>query len=587
MVKLLRKDKNAFPISLKNGLQRLAYRLSRTSLPEVMFVATLILVRWYQNSDFQYPSEIFLPLILFSILASAVYYGYKSIFGPGLAAHGAALLLSYGLYSYGHIANYGYVQQILAIIPDGLATPFTKSLIVATLMAVFSGLVGWMAERLSLKYRSLQALQPLKVVLFAVAFLFALQLVRVGNRLAQIDSQVGYRPPAPVLPAPATPVNSQKPDIYYLVFDRYTNVESLKAIYGFDNSPLMDFLKQQGFTNRKEAYSNYPYTMPSIVSTLSMDYLGGLETKFGHTSKWQTGFPYRNILKNPPLLKILKSNGYSYNLLSSWSDYSRIGIKADNRPTQSFRLSVPGKEFYLSDLERDILNKSIFSPWLKKGLTVGSKKIIKYDLDRNPGENFEAQMEALRGLSADGPQSKPQFTFAHILAPHDPYVFDQNGNTPTYDPNRTDNGLDEKQKYLNELVYINKRIMELVAHIRSTSPDSVVVIQSDEGSYPKQFRHELSASNYYDPAKLPVAQMRQKMGILASYYLPGVEKQKLEKLDSSTNTFRLVLNEYLGYDLPMLPACHYASGNKFVIYDFTLITEKLTGRAASPACQQL
>lgn len=583
----LRKNKNTGQFSLKIRLRWLAYRLSRTSLPEITFMAILILVRWHQNSDFQYPSEIFLPLILLAVLASLVYYGYRAVLGTGLAAHGAALLLTYGLYSYGHIASYGYVKGMLNVLPDNLATPFTKSLVLAAVMAVVCGLVGWAAGFLTARFRSLQALQPLKVILFAIAFLFGLQLVRVSDRLLDIRGQLSYQPEVSALAAnSSSPPTASLPDIYYLVFDRYTNAQSLKDIYQYDNSGLLDFLNQQGFVNRPDAYANYPYTMPSLASTLNMDYLTDLEARFGQSGKWQTGFPYRSILQDPALVQTLRAKGYNYNLLSSWSDYTRIRIKADDRPTQSFRLALLGKDFFLSDLERDILNKSIFSPWLKKGLTVGDNRVIKYDLDRHPRENFEAQMTALRDLSAKD-QSRPQFSFAHILAPHDPYVFDRDGQAPPYDPNRTDNGIDETQKYLNEIIYINRRLMELVSHIRSTSPGAVIIIQSDEGSYPKQFRTPLTAASYYDPADLPTPQMRQKMGILVSYFLPGVQPAEVAALDSSVNSFRLVLNKYLGYNLPMLPACHFSTGNKFVIYDFELINQRLTGRPAPEACRNL
>lgn len=581
------KNKNAGITGFAARAENLVHRLSHTSLPEIMLVATLVVVRWYQNSDFQYPSEIILPLILFSVLVSLIFYGYRAIFGNGLASHGAALLLSYGLYSYGHIANFDFSRSVLEIIPDSLSTPFNDSLVLAALMAIFAGVIGWGAAELTAKFKSLKALQPLKVILFAVAFLFVLQLVRAGDRLFQIRDQVSYRPSASALQnIPKISSNNPKPDIYYLVFDRYTNEQSLKAIYDFDNSGLMGFLEQQGFVNRKEAYSNYPYTMSSIASTLRMDYLQDLDELFGDSSKWQTGFPYRSILKNPPLVQVLKNNGYNYNLLSSWSDYTRLGMNANNEPTKSFRLSLAGKAFYLSDLERDILNKSIFSPWLKKGLTINGSKIIKYDLTRHPRENFESQIMALKQLATEE-QTKPQFSFAHILAPHDPYVFERDGSSPSYDPNRNDSGIDEQQKYINEIVYINKRLTELVGHIRSQSPQAVIIIQSDEGSYPKDFRGPLTSSSYYDPANLAVPQMRQKMGILASYYLPGVDKAEVAALDSSVNTFRLVLNKYLGYSLPMLPACHFSTGNKFVIYDFELINEKLTGRPAPPACQHL
>ena len=195
-------------------------------------------------------------------------------------------------------------------------------------------------------------------------------------------------------------------------------------------------------------------------------------------------------------------------------------------------------------------------------------------------------MASLKGISSRGDKSNPQFTFAHILAPHPPYVFDENGNLPTYDVESNDNGVDEAVKYTNELKYINKRLMELVAFVRQSSPEAIIILQPDEGPYPKQFRGPMSQESYYDPAKLPQQEMKQKFSIFASYYLPGVEKSQAEQINSSVNIFRFVLAEYLGYDLKLLPDCHLSSGNKFNIYNYTLVNDKLSGLPQPEDCKQ-
>jgi sulfatase-like protein len=246
---------------------------------------------------------------------------------------------------------------------------------------------------------------------------------------------------------------------------------------------------------------------------------------------------------------------------------------------------VFGAHFYLSDLQRDILHKSVFSPWLKKGISLGKKPIIKYDLDRNPQENFNAQMSSLKSIASRSDKSQPNFTFAHVLAPHPPYVFNQDGSSPGYDNEANDNGVDEKVKYTNELTYVNKRIKDLIGYIRQRSPNAVIFIQADEGPYPKQFRGEIEADHYYDPRNLSLPEMKQKFGIMASYYMPGVETDDVKNIDASVNVFRFILDHYLGYNLPMLPDCQFAMGNKFQVYNYQLVTDKLTGEPAPPSCK--
>ncbi|MET1032900.1 MAG: hypothetical protein ABWX94_00185, partial [Candidatus Saccharimonadales bacterium] len=112
-------------------------------------------------------------------------------------------------------------------------------------------------------------------------------------------------------------------------------------------------------------------------------------------------------------------------------------------------------------------------------------------------------------------------------------------------------------------------------------------IQSDEGPYPKQFRGTLSASHYYDPINLPSAEIQQKFGILASYYMPGVAPETVKKeIDSSVNSFRFVLNQYLGYKLEKLPDCQFTAGNKYYMYKYELVNKSLTGLENPEACKQ-
>ena len=179
----------------------------------------------------------------------------------------------------------------------------------------------------------------------------------------------------------------------------------------------------------------------------------------------------------------------------------------------------------------------------------------------------------------------PQFNFAHILAPHPPYIFDADGKSPNYDVESNDNGVDETVKYANELTYINKRLQNLILDIKQTSPGAVIVLQADEGPYPKQFRGPMSPEDYYDPLELPQAQMKQKFGIIASYYLPDTQAAEVATINSSVNVFRFVLNKYFGYSLDILPDCQLATGNKFNLYNYTAVNDRLTNGPLPAECR--
>lgn len=559
--------------------------IAHTSMPEIFLMATLSLSRYMQNSDFSYPSEVVLNIVLLGILATGVYYVYRLILRSVLAAHVASLLLMYGLYGFSytfprlhHLGDY--------LIPGG-AGSFSHDMLQSLFLAIVFGVGGLLVAKL-FTIKQLKAVPALKFLVFVLCFIFAVQLGKVGLRMWEIRKDLTYAQPASSLQKPAAQL-ANKPNVYYLLFDRYASEETLKNTYKFDNAPLMDGLRSQGFIVRENAFANYPFTMQSVSSTLSLDYHTKLGAEFRNDAKgFQTAFPYRKILDNSPVTQAFRANGYQYNQVSSWWDFTRNNPSADTNPSKSFRLRVLGKNFWLTDLQRDIVNKSILSPLLLKGVTIHNTVLIRYELDRNPAQNFRSQMAILNKIArSSSQQSKPQFTFAHILSPHDPYVFDAEGNDPPYDHNRTDNGADEYVKYTNQLTYVNTELQKLIAAIRTSDPHAVIVMQADEGPYPKEFRSTLTPGHYYDPKDLSVLPQRQKFGALAAYYLPGVDQQTgAQAVNAHVNAFRFVLNTYLGYRLPYLPDCQFSVGDKYNLYTYSLVSGTLKGTAEPQECVQ-
>ncbi len=92
----------------------------------------------------------------------------------------------------------------------------------------------------------------------------------------------------------------------------------------------------------------------------------------------------------------------------------------------------------------------------------------------------------------------------------------------------------------------------------------IIVIQGDHG--PASLMHPLS---------LEETDVRERMPILNAYYFSDGDYSDLYENISPVNTFRLILNQYLGTELALLPDKHY-----FTIlnqpYRFIDITDKLS-----------
>jgi hypothetical protein len=122
---------------------------------------------------------------------------------------------------------------------------------------------------------------------------------------------------------------------------------------------------------------------------------------------------------------------------------------------------------------------------------------------------------------------QPRFIYAHVLMPHPPYLFDRNGRrwpTPRTDATMADD-------YLEQLIFVNRLAAEALSGILANSATPpVIIVQGDHG-----FRGLTGPD-----------QALERKTILNAYLLPG--EAPLPNLNGITpvNTFRLLLNRYLG-----------------------------------------
>ena len=90
--------------------------------------------------------------------------------------------------------------------------------------------------------------------------------------------------------------------------------------------------------------------------------------------------------------------------------------------------------------------------------------------------------------------------------------------------------------YLDQVIFLNKKIMELVEKllIRSSHPP-IIILQGDHG--PK-FKGAIDTDYAYQ--------------ILNASYLPGLERSPFYETITPVNTFRVLFNEYFGAQYPLL-----------------------------------
>ncbi|OGN00510.1 MAG: hypothetical protein A2651_00420 [Candidatus Yanofskybacteria bacterium RIFCSPHIGHO2_01_FULL_42_12] len=303
------------------------------------------------------------------------------------------------------------------------------------------------------------------------------------------------------------------PDIYYIIPDRYAGNGILKNFFGYDNKEFSDFLEEKGFIISDESRSNYSQTLLSLPSVLNMEYLGdGMLLE----SQVDTRFLLDMIRKNK-VVGFLKQRGYK---IVSF----RVGWPISNVDAEIGRPPVGEFSYKLLDstLIRLVSNRrNIFRDYLNYRM----RTVIDLAFKRL-GEMPE--------LNLGG----PKFIYAHLPVPHWPYLFGPNGEKVAAKFSDTEEMdlVKEKEYYLGQLQYTNRKIMETVELIISNSEiPPVIIIQSDHGFNPESVDPLTMVSNF------------------SAFYLPGKSKNILSKSVSNVNTFRFIFDQYFGTELGLLP----------------------------------
>ena len=373
----------------------------------------------------------------------------------------------------------------------------------------------------------------------------------LGNIVPYELGRAGRQPIAVADAATTARGPVRKPDIYFLVFDRYGSADAIERRFGLQND-LYGWLEEQGFEVPKNSHANYRATDFSLAATLNMRFLDELTETVGPESGDRT--PAQAMVRDHEVGRFLKSQGYRYYQLGSWFGPTRSSDIAD----ENLVLGVT------SEFET-VLNDTTVVPAIERVLGTASEEtpIAERSIRERHREGALFELRQLRRVTtAPG----PKFVFAHILLPHDPYVFRADGSPLSEEEVKA---TDERELYAAHLEYTNAQIREIVGYLLA-GPEKdrpVVIIEGDEGPLACQSVDCVSSTPEY---------LKIRLGNLVALYLPGVDVEVPDNF-TSVNTFRLVFREFFGADLPPLPDRSYTWPDNDHIYDFRDVTELISG----------
>ncbi len=400
----------------------------------------------------------------------------------------------------------------------------------------------WMAAAWLLWKRASWAvpMRDFLTAVVAVALVLTLvPLVGVEARLAQPPADLGALEGAP--PTRASSLSPPAPDIYYIILDGYAGQPVLQDIYHYDNAAFLDVLRREGFYVAEHSRSNYGQTSLSLASSLNMTYLDFLRDEEGEASRDQV-----------PLARMIRWNAVQRAL-------AELGYRTIAFSTGYRRTEVDTADHFLISPSRNVT--PFESALLETTALTAVAEVAGAQGMGFPYPGYSWQRDQIRftfsQLAEVSAWPGPKFVFAHIIAPHPPFVFRASGEpaSPPY-PYRLRDG-DEFPGtveeyiagYTSQLTYVNSQVIDVLRAILTNSPNEpVIILQADHGPG--------SRTNWAYPE---ATDLNERLSILNAYHLPGGEPPPLYDTISPVNTFRIVFNRYFGTDYEILPDRSYFS----------------------------
>lgn len=337
-------------------------------------------------------------------------------------------------------------------------------------------------------------------------------------------TQFGIKANASLTSSPSISLPSgeiEKPNVYFIVLDGYDRADTLERQYGFDNSGFLEELEAIGFVIPRCAQSNFAWTPLSMATTFHMSYLEN-EIALGRTDGLIINYAQMaNLIRHNPVRQIFES--YGYEIISFENGYS---FTEWNDADRFFSPTYGGEYRGLSMFEAVFIRSTTIMRSFTNQQAIALKRLSNED-DPPAHVKFEQVMFTLDELNNITREKGPKFVYAHIMSPHSPWVFDEMGNLALQDRN---------PGYVDEISYLNTRILDLVTAILSSSEIPPIIIQSDHGW-----------------------EWEGRLANLNALYLPGGVGSQVTEDWTPVNTFRLIFREYFGLDYPMLPNRSYLS----------------------------
>ena len=322
---------------------------------------------------------------------------------------------------------------------------------------------------------------------------------------------------------------AEKPNVYHIILDEYTDNEILTKKFGYDNIEFLNFLEMNKFYVPEKIFSVSPSTPNELSSILNMEYVKS------------SGWVSENYQKmnNNKVMSIFSENGYEIIETNSMMRYKNFSFVDKNLCYDT--------NFINSEFLDQLLNKSIIRYFMEKHQENTRRDTVRCTFDTL--------------IQIPITSEKPTYVFAHLYVPHPPFLFGKNGENITPDRGEI-SGLQSWENpvgYKNQLIFATNEITKIVKSILENDPSAIIIIQGDTGT--------LTGTN--QKSEKTFNDVYQAHSIL---YAIKISHNVTPEIINPVNTYRIIFNHLFNSNYDYLETSNFEMNQNGEFID---ITEKL------------
>ena len=490
-------------------------------IPLYLVLLPIFFVLHHNNELFGFiPFSSTVMALLFSYVGLAICFGIFYFFARNIPL---ALIITFLL---------GVFMLFFGALLDGLKFLFpsawiTRYVVLVPLCFIVILFLGWWMKWRPVLLRRVQVYLSTLFILFIIVEVFNLgvtifRVAKNKNLIYPLEN-----PTAAFLPVQR---DNQKPDIYFMVFDAYTNNNTLQQFWGYSNADLLNWMKSENFYVVDSGNANYNFTPFSISSTLNMDYLPADVARKGNDPL--TVMKGVKSMSQNEVINFLKKENYQLKYFIPFDNQIQdVGLvhEFDNfGDKELYNQTFPAR------FEHDVSWNFLYGKWKPGWIKTKSvEDLPSYQNFLLRTQDVGKIVHNVKQSCDNGGQRQPQFVYAHFMITHQPHLFDSLGN-----PRKGKELINQRNlfdTYIQQVKYANIVIREIVEYIKMHNrKNTVIIIEGDHG-----FRDFKGSMTHY------------QFPNLNAIYFPDHNYNSLYSQMSPVNTFRIVFNHYFDQNLPL------------------------------------